>query len=185
MGTWRVLHRDRVINQWVAREMKCFCTYREILLTSGSNFHLCLRLSRYSIAARSRVVMIPSFSEALAFHMRMLPSSEPESTNRASAVNNDEVTLMRMVRQDYGGMLTPRQRLPLHTLCMVHFGMRSDAFFPYPKGAVPPTTDEFQAGRTPVTRSDCRHMTLINLCRSIQRADVESIQVMVFRGKKN
>lgn len=37
--------------------------------------------------------MIPSFSEALAFHIRTLPSSEPDSTKRASAVNIDEETL--------------------------------------------------------------------------------------------
>jgi hypothetical protein len=37
--------------------------------------------------------MMPSFSEAFAFHMRMLPSSEPDNTKRASAVKSDEVTL--------------------------------------------------------------------------------------------
>ena len=68
-------------------------THREILLTSASAFQRALRVSRYSIAARSRAVMIPSLSDACAFQIRTFPSSEPESTNRASPVYTVDITL--------------------------------------------------------------------------------------------
>ena len=68
-------------------------THLETFPTSGSNFHRSLRLSRYSMAARSRASMTPSLSDACAFHMRTMPSSDPLSTNRASAVKTAEVTL--------------------------------------------------------------------------------------------
>ena len=71
--------------------------YRITRLTSASTFHLSLRLCRYSIAARSLAVMMPSLSEALAFHMRMLPSSEPVITKRASAEYIEADTLIRSV----------------------------------------------------------------------------------------
>lgn len=45
------------------------------------------------MAAFSRVVTTPSLSEARAFQMRTLPSSEPDSTKRASAVNMVVVNL--------------------------------------------------------------------------------------------
>ena len=72
--------------------------YRMIRLTSASTFHLSFKLSRYSIAARSLAVMMPSFSEALAFHIRMLPSSEPDITKRASAEYVEDETLDRHVQ---------------------------------------------------------------------------------------
>lgn len=59
-------------------------TDRATLLTSESTFHLSLRLSRYSIAARSRAFITPNLSDALAFHILTFPSPEPVSTNRAS-----------------------------------------------------------------------------------------------------
>ena len=68
-------------------------THLMILLTSLSFFHRSLRLSLYSIAARSRAVMMPSLSEAFAFQTRTLPSSEPETTKRASPVKMVEETL--------------------------------------------------------------------------------------------
>ncbi len=68
-------------------------TYRAILLTSASPFQRALRPWRYSIAARSRAVTIPSLSDACAFQIRTLPSSEPESTKRESPEYNVEVTL--------------------------------------------------------------------------------------------
>ena len=70
-------------------------TYRAILLISASAFQRDLRVSRYSMAARSRAVMIPSLSDACAFQTRTFPSSEPERTNRASPVYNVDITLQR------------------------------------------------------------------------------------------
>ena len=94
LGTCRVLIIPRDACEYLLYEYKTKGkTNRDILPTCGSNFHLSLRLSRYSIAARSRVSIIPSFSDALAFHKRRLPSSEPDSTKRASAVKRVEVTL--------------------------------------------------------------------------------------------
>ena len=61
--------------------------------TSVSIFHRSLRESRYSIAARSRASITPSLSEALAFHILTFPSSDPDNTNLASAVNAVENTL--------------------------------------------------------------------------------------------
>ena len=43
---------------------------------------------------------MPSFSEALAFHIRTLPSSEPVITKRASAENMEADTLNRHVSQN-------------------------------------------------------------------------------------
>src|SRR5712672_3171712 len=60
--------------------------YRCTLPISASIFHRSLSAPRYSIAERSRAVTMPSFSEASAFQIRTLPSSEPESTKRASEV---------------------------------------------------------------------------------------------------
>jgi len=69
-------------------------TNRATLSTSLSTLHLSFKLSLYSMAARSRAVTTPSLSEALAFHMRTFPSSEPERTNLASAENIEDVTLV-------------------------------------------------------------------------------------------
>ena len=68
-------------------------THRATFPTSLSIFHLALRLFLYSIAALSLAVTTPSFSEAFAFQIRTLPSSEPDRTNRASDVNMDDDTL--------------------------------------------------------------------------------------------
>ena len=45
------------------------------------------------MAARSRASITPSLSDALAFHTLTLPSSDPDNTNLASAVNAVENTL--------------------------------------------------------------------------------------------
>lgn len=82
-------------------------SYRDILATSLSTDHLSLSLLRYSIAPRSRAVITPSFSEALAFHTRTFPSSEPDITNRASPENRVDVTLDDDVkRRDQNKRLT-------------------------------------------------------------------------------
>ena len=54
------------------------------LVTSPVLDHLFRRLSLYSFAAISRPLSMPSFSLARAFHIRTLPSSDPDKTNRAS-----------------------------------------------------------------------------------------------------
>lgn len=99
-GMWRVLRHYRKPGMNADRAEN---TYREILPTALSNFHRSLRLSRYSIAARSRVSMIPSFSDARAFHIRRLPSSEPDSTKRASAVKSVDATLLQCKRKALRG----------------------------------------------------------------------------------
>lgn len=90
---YRLGQMTRPVLAQVTKSLWTYSTYREILPTSRSCFHRSLRLSRYSIAARSRAVVMPNFSEALAFHTLTLPSSDPETTNRASAVNIDDDTL--------------------------------------------------------------------------------------------
>lgn len=70
------------------------------------------------MAARSLAVMMPSLSEALAFHMRTLPSSEPVITKRASAEYIEADTLIRRVSQyirDEGKVP------PLHSLRVINF----------------------------------------------------------------
>lgn len=79
-------------------EIKCRAaiakeTNLSIFPTSGSYFHFSRRVALYSLAARSLPAMIPSLSEAFAFHIRTLPSSEPDRMNRASAVYVVENTL--------------------------------------------------------------------------------------------
>ena len=71
----------------------CTSTHLATFPTSASIFHRSLSESRYSIAARSRASITPSLSEALAFHILTFPSSDPDSTNLASAVNAVENTL--------------------------------------------------------------------------------------------
>lgn len=91
LGRWRRL-KYVVMSTCKRNDMKTD-TYRDILPTSISNFHRSLSVSRYSIAARSRVSMMPIFSDALAFHNRTFPSSDPDKTNRASGVNTVLSTL--------------------------------------------------------------------------------------------
>jgi hypothetical protein len=101
-------------------------TNRVILLTSESTFHLSLRLSRYSIAARSRAVITPSLSDALAFHILTFPSSEPVSTNLASAENMEDDILMqkkkRLGKPLWRDFILFYSFLPLHSFGMIDFG---------------------------------------------------------------
>jgi hypothetical protein len=60
--------------------------WRSILRTSPVLPHLSLRRCRYSSAARSRPDWMPSFSPARALNSRTLPSSDAETTKRASYV---------------------------------------------------------------------------------------------------
>ena len=85
---------------------------------SVSTFHLSLRDSLYSIAARSRAVTMPSLSDALAFHIRTLPSSEPVITNRASAENTEAETLAKGIEEKKEKRT--QKRLPLHPLRMIN-----------------------------------------------------------------
>ena len=75
------------------------CTHLATFPTSPSIFHRSLSESRYSIAARSRASITPSLSEALVFHILTFPSSDPDNTNLASAVNAVENTLTRLERR--------------------------------------------------------------------------------------
>lgn len=77
-------------------------THRTTFPTSLSIFHRSTRLLRYSTAALSLAVTIPSRSEAFPFHIRTFPSSEPDRTKRASVVKRVEVTLFQTVfSQEY------------------------------------------------------------------------------------
>jgi hypothetical protein len=90
-------------------------------LISVSTFHLSLRVSLYSIAARSRAVTMPSLSDALAFHIRTLPSSEPVITNRASAENIEAETLAKGVEEEKKRK-EQNKTLPLHPLRVIDLG---------------------------------------------------------------
>lgn len=150
--------------------------------TSASTPHLSLRLSRYSIAARSLAVMMPSLSEALAFHMRTLPSSEPDITKRASAEYIEADTLTRRVQSRHKD---ERDVLPLHSLRMINFRRMTLPFLPYPQSPIPSTADKLCSRRTPVARHDCRYMGLVYLGWGCEMSDVERVQIMIFRSEEN
>jgi hypothetical protein len=92
------LHVRHPAAQYPDPDLQGTCLRRYVLrlVTDWYRVRLWWVGSHYSIAERSRAVTMPNFSDAFAFHTRTLPSSEPESTKRASAVN--EVASTRCIR---------------------------------------------------------------------------------------
>jgi hypothetical protein len=117
-------------------------THRAILPTSLSTFHLLTRLLLYSIEARSLAVTMPSLSEAFAFHIRTLPSSEPDKTKRASVVNNVEVTLWDASVQLCVFHQVENVKLPLHSFRVIYFWAMSLTRLPYSHCSIPTSRDE-------------------------------------------
>lgn len=128
------------------------------------------------MAARSRAVITPSLSCALAFQMRTLPSSDPVITNRASAENIDEETLRRY----YSMCWDSEKNIPLHPFRVVHLWAMTLPFLPNPYCSVPPAAHEFQAGRTPVAAHDGGNMCFVNMAGCPKMPDIKCIQVMIF-----
>ena len=127
-------------------------TYRETFPISASALQRDLRLSRYSMAARSRAVMIPSLSDACAFQTRTFPSSEPESTNRESPVYSVDMTLPR--RHSASVICSPTiavELVPLHAFCVIDLRGGPPSFLPYSHCPVPATADELETRRAIVS----------------------------------
>jgi len=150
-------------------------TNRDIFPTCASIFHRSFRLSRYSMAARSLAVMIPSFSDARAFHIRTLPSSEPDNTNRASAENIDDDTLRGPANQCFGYLRGNRLNAPLHPLRMIYLRPSSLSFFPNPHRPIPSTTNKLKPRRTPITAHNSCDMCFVYLRRHCEIANVKCI----------
>ena len=158
--------------------------YLDTFETSASVFHFSLRRSRYSRAARSLESMIPSFSCARAFHIRTLPSSEPDNTNLASAVKSVDMTLNPKVNTQVSRQTSIRV-LPLHAFCMIHLWSSAFAFLPYSHCPVPPTTDEMCPSWTPITTHDCGNVGFVDLSRVGKGTNIEGVQIMIFRSKED
>ena len=151
------------------------------LLTSVSIFHRCLRPSRYSMAARSRAVITPSLSCALAFHIRTFPSSEPVITNLASAEKMEEDTLQKKNPSERVCVRAHvRRSRPLHPFRVINLGGVTLTFFPYSYSSIPPATNEFKTCGAPVTTHDSSDMCFVNVAGCCEVSDIERIEIMIF-----
>ena len=161
-------------------------TYRETFPISASALQRDLRLSRYSMAARSRAVMIPSLSDACAFQTRTLPSSEPESTNRESPVYSVDMTLPR--RHSASVICSPTiavEPIPLHAFCVIDLRRGPPSFLPYSNCPIPTAADEFEACWAPVAGHDSGDVPFVYLRGGGERADVKRVKIVVLRGEKH
>jgi hypothetical protein len=149
--------------------------------TCASIFHRSFRLSRYSIAARSLAVTIPSLSDAFAFHIRTFPSSDPVSTNRASAENIEDVTLSYQITSATGKKNAPKKvNEPLHAISMIHFWRMALPLLPYSNCTIPTPAHEFETGRTPVAAHHGCNMGFVYLAGGGEVPDIKSVEIMIF-----
>ena len=146
--------------------MRRTCTHLDTFPTSASIFHRSLSESLYSIAARSRASITPSLSEALAFHILTSPSSDPDNTNLASAVNAVENTLARKWCRfkRSGQIIKGSSTSPLHSFGMVYLWLFPHPFFPNSYGTVPSAADELGTCGTPIAAHHSSNMCFVYLC---------------------
>ena len=158
------------------------CTHLDTFPTSAPIFHRSLSESLYSIAARSRASITPSLSEALAFHILTFPSSEPDNTNLASAVNAVENTLARKWCrcEQSGQIIKGGSTSPLHPFGMVYLWLFTHSFFPNSYSAVPSAADKLCTRGTPIAAHHSSNVCFVYLCGRGKVSHVKCIEVMVF-----
>ena len=98
-----------------------YCSHLSTLPTSSSNFHLCLRASRYSMAFLSLVSRTPKRSCGFAFQRRTLPSSDAESTKRASEVYIADRTLEQKDNEMRGNRFNTPYKIKKRTAAFSYY----------------------------------------------------------------
>ncbi len=68
----------------------------------------------------------------------------------------------------------------MHAFRVVDFWSRPMPFFPYSHGPVPPAADELEPGGAPVAAHHCCDVSLVYLRGSVQGANVECVEIVVF-----